>query len=485
MKLKRELFFLLSLILAMTSQAQECPQITFPVDGSIGVPVNSTITWNDVDGIVGYLISLGTTPGGTEILNRRSAGLINSFTPEVGLPDNTIIYVTIEMFLPGQQIKICPGESFTTVDVTEPPPCTNLAEPLDNATNISVNEKLNWVYAPTATGYVISMGTSSGGNDLVDNVDVGNVLTFNPRVDLPLDEEIFVQIIPYNENGNAGSCRVESFTTGVPTIDCLFFYDEATGANVSLQPEIDFPAQIGICEGEGAKVVKSMDKARGFRWFRLNSDGTETLLSETNEVALDDFGRYRYEAYNTVTQFGATLECASTQEFSVISSEAATINAILVSRESSGLVIEIRSSGMGNYEFALDDIDGPYQDSPIFRNIPEGEHIVYVNDKNGCGIAQRIVEPKLTAKDFPQFFTPNGDGIHDYWQFTPPPETNEINIEVVWIYDRYGNLLAQIDPNMKGWNGNFQGKPMPASDYWFKAVTFNRRKIVGHFTLKR
>lgn len=473
------------LMSVFTSMAQECPRITYPTHGSIEVPVDATITWNAIDGIVGYLISLGTTPGGTDILNRRSAGLANSFTPEVGLPDETLIYVTIELFLPGQQLKICPGESFSTIDITTPPQCTNLIKPVNNASDISVNEVLTWAYAPTATGYRISVGTSAGATDLANNIDVGNVLSYKLANELPLDQDIFVQIIPYNENGDTGPCSVEKFTTGIPTIDCLFYYDTSTGDSIKLQPEIAFPEQIGFCKGDGIKKLKSTDKARGFRWFRVNEDNTETLLSETSEVEINGFGRYKYEAYNTVSQFGATIECASVQEFTVVSSEIATINTIAVTRGSDGLRIGIEVSGSGNYEFALDNRNGPYQDSSIFNAIANGEHIAYVRDKNGCGIAQRIVERNITSKDFSQFFTPNGDGINDFWQFIPPKDTGEINIESIWIFDRYGNFLVQVDPTSKGWNGDFNRVPLPASDYWFKAVTFNQRKIYGHFTLKR
>lgn len=483
--MKKSIMVFFLLMYAFTANAQECPSLTNPADGSIGVPVSTTITWNEVQGIIGYLISLGTTPGGTDILNRRSAGLVTSFTPEVGLPDDTIIYVTIEMFLPGQQIKICPGESFRTVDVIDPPACTSLVEPLNNSVNISVNADITWAYAPTATGYRISMGTSSGANDIADNEDVGNVLSYNTQNEYPLDAAIFVEIVPYNENGDAGSCNEESFTTGVPNIDCLFYYDAATDTSISLQPEIDFPQQIGLCEGDSKKVLKSKDKARGFRWFQINEAGIESLLSETAEVEISGFGRYRYEAYNTVSQFGATIECANSQEFTVVSSEIATIDLIQVNREGRGLQITIEVSGAGNYEYALDNENGPFQISPVFSSIPTGEHIAYVRDKNGCGITQRLVEQKVTAKDFPQFFTPNGDGINDYWQFAAPVSKKEVNIESLWVFDRLGNLMAQIDPKSKGWNGNFNGQPVPSSDYWFQAVTFNRRKIYGHFTLKR
>lgn len=107
--MRKNILLIIILFCGLLSYAQECPKISNPTNGSIEVPVETSIRWPAIDGIFGYLISLGTTPGGTDILNRRSAGQTNSFTPEVGLPDNTLIYVTIEMFLPNQQLLICPS----------------------------------------------------------------------------------------------------------------------------------------------------------------------------------------------------------------------------------------------------------------------------------------------------------------------------------------------------------------------------------------
>lgn len=469
---------------SILSYGQQCPELTNPVDGAIEVPVNTTINWPKIDGVVGYLISLGTTRGGTDILNRRSAGLTNSFVPPVGLPDDTIIYVTIEMFLPGQQLVICPGESFSTIDVTKPPPCTRLIEPADSATNISVNQNLTWAYAPTATGYRVSIGTAAGVFDIANDIDVGNVLSYNPPGEFELDKEIFVKIVPYNENGSAPSCLTESFVTGVPTFDCEAAIDPITGATYSLKPEINFPDYISLCENEETKFIRSEDKARGFRWFSINQDGSETLISNNNEVELEGLGRYRYEAFNSTQVFGSTFECSSSKEFELIGSVLPTIDKINVTREVDGLTITVNISGSGNYEFALDEEDGNYQDSNYFQGIPLGEHVVFVRDKDGCGVISRIVERNLSAKDFPQFFSPNGDGINDYWQFDPPSDL-DVSLEVIRIYDRYGNFLVQINPEKKGWNGILNGRELPASDYWFKATSVSQKEVFGHFALVR
>lgn len=91
----------------------------------------------------------------------------------------------------------------------------------------------------------------------------------------------------------------------------------------------------------------------------------------------------------------------------------------------------------------------------------------------------------IPALEFPNFFTPNEDGINDYWHFIPPTDTNDVRILTIQIFNRYGLLLKQLDSNLPGWDGTFMGSPMPPSDYWFRAIDNFNNVYTGHFTLKR
>jgi gliding motility-associated-like protein len=117
--------------------------------------------------------------------------------------------------------------------------------------------------------------------------------------------------------------------------------------------------------------------------------------------------------------------------------------------------------------------------------VPSGEHKVYVRDKNGCGIAEGLVERELAEDDFPKFFTPNGDGVNDFWQLQPSKEGRRIQLEYLQVFDRYGVLLAQVTQSSPGWDGNFNGRPVPSSVYWFKAADNYKNIIRGYFLLKR
>ncbi len=138
----------------------------------------------------------------------------------------------------------------------------------------------------------------------------------------------------------------------------------------------------------------------------------------------------------------------------------------------------------GNYEYAIN--GGQFQDDPVFNNVPPGVNTVIINDKNGCGITEPI---EFLVVGYPKFFTPNADGIHDRWNVYG---ISTLIDPVVFIFDRYGKLLKQIDETTIGWDGTFNGRPMPSSDYWFR-MEYSRdevgiivaRSVRTHFTLKR
>lgn len=90
--------------------------------------------------------------------------------------------------------------------------------------------------------------------------------------------------------------------------------------------------------------------------------------------------------------------------------------------------------------------------------------------------------------NYPKYFTPNGDGFNDRWNILGK-ECTDIEIKKLLIYNRYGKLIIDLGPNSAGWDGNYNGKQLPVSDYWFSVEYTDKNKsnnkFVSHFTLKR
>ncbi len=89
----------------------------------------------------------------------------------------------------------------------------SLTSPSNLATNVSETINLNWLPASGfPTGYLLNVGTTTGGTQIVNNEDVGNVTFYDLPV-LSYSTTYYVTIIPYNANGNATGCMEYSFTT--------------------------------------------------------------------------------------------------------------------------------------------------------------------------------------------------------------------------------------------------------------------------------
>jgi gliding motility-associated-like protein len=575
--------FAIALLYVVYGISQECPTpvLTNPLNGAVNVPVDTNISWTPVVGVTSYLIAIGTFPGGDDIISERNIGSAPTYTPTLGLPENTDIYVTISLFFfqGGISTIICGPETFRTENVTTIPPCTTLNSPVDGEVEVNPATNISWDYAPTATGYVLSIGTTPGGSELLNNADQGNILSHNPVPELDPNTTIYVRVVPYNAIGQAVPCEEESFTTSAvaalpgctnlvnpvdletnvpltprlewtavpgatgyrvtignsPTsnevldntnfftnstfiieleanktffvtiipfneagdaigceqesfstlLGCGPFFDPATGELITLNPEIDFPTTISLCENELPLTYTAPDTAEGFRWYKIDLSGNESIISTMEDVLINEEGLYRYEAYNTIIQPGGFVECESSQIFEVVTSEIATISSIDITEQANTIRITVNATGIGDYEYALDDINGPYQNSNTFNNIAFGSHTIYVRDTYGCGIAEERIVQDLTLEGFPKFFSPNGDGINDFWQFIPPPISGDVALELIQVYNRYGQFLVQIDPSSLGWDGTINGSPLPASDYWFKAIDTSNNELTGHFSLKR
>jgi gliding motility-associated-like protein len=258
-------------------------------------------------------------------------------------------------------------------------------------------------------------------------------------------------------NGEIITARVENIITG-----CYNLVTFSTIINP--RPFVNIPDQV-VCLDNLPLVVT----AETF----TNSD---TYLWSTNattpEIEITEIGTY---SVTVTSEFG----CVTTSTFNVIESESATIDLTETVDFSDPNNIVITISGIGNYLYILD--DGEPQESNVFENVALGYHTITIIDLNGCA----EVTKEVLVIDAPKFFTPNNDAQNDTWHI--------IGIEtlpgsIIYVFDRYGKLLKQLDSTTPGWDGRYNGNNMPASDYWFLAEIRQGNlafEVRGHFTLRR
>ncbi|HSN48815.1 MAG TPA: T9SS type B sorting domain-containing protein, partial [Flavobacterium sp.] len=209
--------------------------------------------------------------------------------------------------------------------------------------------------------------------------------------------------------------------------------------------------------------------------FEWTYDGN-TFGGNTSSITTTQIGDYSVKVTNTNTNCINTFasKVFKYAPYIEITYSDAFVNPSFISANVLGV-------GSGNYEYQID--DSLFQDSNIFENVSPGEHTISVRDKDGhCNPAPI----NAVLINYPKYFTPNGDGYNETWNIPHLLSTNPD--APIFIFDRYGKLIQKITPSTDGWNGMFNGQPLPSTDYWF-TVDYSEKgtsKIFkSHFTLKR
>ncbi|MFK7781952.1 T9SS type B sorting domain-containing protein, partial [Psychroserpens sp.] len=345
--------------------------------------------------------------------------------------------------------------------------CTNTAEITLLASSTASNDTFIQACDDDGTedGFY-NFNLSDTENTILFGLPVGLDITYYETYEDALIEDNplgtnFTNTIPYSQTiygrvENANACF------GISSIELTVF----ELPDIETQEELlyclnDFPETITLTSG----LINDIPNNYYYEW----STGEDMFEIEVNEP-----GTYTVRVTNT-------NGCFKDRTITVLPSDIASITDIQVTDASSNNSISVFVTGVGIYDYALDNILGPYQESNVFTNVDFGFHTVYVRDiENNCG----ITEEEVSVIGFPKFFTPDGDEVNPFWQVKGISQQFQPNTQIL-IFDRYGKLLAEIDPLGPGWDGTYNGANMPSSDYWFAVTLQDGRVFKSHFTLKR
>ncbi|WP_299433954.1 BspA family leucine-rich repeat surface protein [uncultured Maribacter sp.] len=284
----------------------ECTNLTDPLHAATNVPVTTDLSWNPISNADGYKITVGTSTGASDILNAEDVGNITTYDLTTDLPEDSDIFVTIIPYNDEGDATSCTEESFHTEIIPVPPVCTNLTTPLNGATDVPIDTQLSWTAVSNATGYLVVVGTTSGGIEVVNNIDVGNFTTYNIPGDLQEARMHYVTIIPYNAEGDATGCIEETFTTGDSTSppSCTSLSAPIHGAT-AVTPDINL-------------TWAEITSATGYKLSVGTSSGSSDIYSgDVGDVLIHDLTADLPESttiYVTVTPYNSNGDAISCSE---------------------------------------------------------------------------------------------------------------------------------------------------------------------------
>ena len=218
--------------------------------------------------------------------------------------------------------------------------------------------------------------------------------------------------------------------------------------------------EISLCKGE-IHVLSAANQNNNYIW---NTGET------TQSIEVSDPGIYTVKYYSIDG-------CEIIETFNVsISNGPTDVEIITTDFNESNNSITINVKDQGVFEYSLDGIN--YQNSNVFTGLSVGSYTVFIRDLSGCG--EKVITVYIL--DYPRFLTPNADGFNDTWRI--PNLTRIDSKAVVSIFDRYGRLIYQMQPQFS-WDGTRNGKPLPPNDYWFLVKFSTGKELRGHFSLIR
>jgi len=109
----------------------------------------------------------------------------------------------------------------------------------------------------------------------------------------------------------------------------------------------------------------------------------------------------------------------------------------------------------------LDDI---YKQNPWCTATDDISYSLKVTGKGGCMASDDIFILVLKPPEMPNAFSPNGDGINDYWVIKYINRYPDASIDV---FDRYNQKVFHSDNYSTPWDGKFNQKPLPVGTYYY------------------
>lgn len=119
--------------------------------------------------------------------------------------------------------------------------------------------------------------------------------------------------------------------------------------------------------------------------------------------------------------------------------------------------------------------------SPTASPLETTTYVLTVTASTGCTITGSVTVQVNNDLIIPNTFTPNGDGINDYWSIK---NINEYTNSEVSIYNRWGQQVYYSRGYATPWDGTYNGKPLPAATYYY-LITVNDIKLkkAGYVTI--
>ena len=145
----------------------------YPVDGSVKVDLKRPFKWEAVPGAASYVLQVGTTPGGNDLLDTGETRATSHKIPP--LPSGQVLFARLRTKFEVPEVGLGKsqwGNSDVRFRLDASVVIPEMIFPRDGAAGVDVGQPFQWSVVELARGYRLEIGTRPGANDLSDSREI-------------------------------------------------------------------------------------------------------------------------------------------------------------------------------------------------------------------------------------------------------------------------------------------------------------------------
>lgn len=235
--------------------------------------------------------------------------------------------------------------------------------------------------------------------------------------------------------------------------------ESSTQMTLRVEPKVVAEVNISetkICEGESIQLIAG--GAITYSWLPIeglsNSKIANPIAKPTSTTI------YTVSVSNGV--------CTDTKQVRIDVTKKANANAgsdkKIIAGENTVLDGLATGDDVSYYWTPSDYLDNPNKLNPIANPPASMAYTLHVVSNAGCNIStDEVVVTVFPKIEFPNTFSPNGDGVNDTWKI---PFISIFPTAKLRVVNRNGNLVFESN-NGTAWDGKFNGRDQPIGTYYY------------------
>ncbi|HMI01503.1 MAG TPA: gliding motility-associated C-terminal domain-containing protein [Pedobacter sp.] len=280
--------------------------------------------------------------------------------------------------------------------------------------------------------------------------------------------------------------KTNVFVATAPGIYQLFYMDECSRDFVPLppvklegiavaDPVITRSNNLSLCHGETVTLSVDDPGIPGvtYKWQR---NGIPISGEVSREIEVDQPGNYDatlVPSEGCPGKRSATAVVVINEELKLTPPPEVQICTIRAQR------LKLTAPA-GFAKYTWDGVEGI---NPVLEVTGPGQYTLDVEDASGCKASTLyVVVPYCAPPVPPNVFSPNGDGINDFWTVGGLEDDPNAKIH---IYNRFGVSVFDGSAKQPSWNGKLRGTDVPDGTYYYVVIKSSAKPITGSLVLIR